>query len=114
MEMTWDAMHNVRCIRDGTNVPVTGSYVMGQCLIDNVHHFFVPLLTCFLSLSFGYLFIYFSLLFFFFGFCFFFIYFISFFFFLLFFFILFYYHYYYYFLIIDHHQFLFGLNFSKF
>ena len=54
-------MHNVRCMRDGTNVPVTGSYVMGQCLIDNVHHFFVPLLTCFLSLSFGYLFIYFSL-----------------------------------------------------
>ena len=44
-------MHNVRCMRDGTNVPVTGSYVMGQCLIDNVHHFFVPLLTCFLSLS---------------------------------------------------------------
>ena len=58
MEMTWDAMHNVRCMRDGTNVHVTGPYVMGQCLVDNVHHVIVPLLTCFLSLSFGYLFIY--------------------------------------------------------
>lgn len=57
-------MHNVRCMGDGTNVPVTGSYVMGQCLIDNVHHFFVPLLTCFLSLSFGYLFIFFFIFFF--------------------------------------------------
>ena len=57
MEMTWDAMHNVRCMRDGTNVHVTGPYVMGQCLVDNVHHVIVPLLTCFLSLSFGYLFI---------------------------------------------------------
>ena len=58
MQMTWDAMHNVRCMRDGTNVHVTGPYVMGQCLVDNVHHVIVPLLTCFLSLPFGYLFIY--------------------------------------------------------
>ena len=58
MEMTWDAMHNVRCMRDRTNVHVTGPYVMGQCLVDNVHHVIVPLLTCFLSPSFGYLFIY--------------------------------------------------------
>ena len=51
MEMTWDAMHNVRCMRDGTNVHVTGPYVMGQCLVDNVHRVIVPFLTCILSLS---------------------------------------------------------------
>ena len=92
-------MHNVRCMRDGTNVPVTGSYVMGQCLIDNVHHFFVPLLTCFLSLSFGYLFIHFFSFFLLLFYYYFFIY-LFFFSFSFFFFFFFFYHYY---LIIDHH-----------
>ena len=71
MEMTWDAMHNVRCIRDGTNVHVMGSYVMGQCLIWQCVPFLCASLN-FLSLSLIYLFVFFHFCYFFFWYFFFF------------------------------------------